>query len=327
MKKILTIFLAVCLAATAVVTLTACEGENDDKRLKIVATIFPEYDWVVNVLGDDKDDYKLTLLLDSGADLHSYQPTVADMATIAVCDLFIYVGGESDGWVDGAMRNATNKNMKTINLLEVLGDNAKEEEHVEGMEEHEHEHEDEHDEEETEYDEHVWLSLKNAQLFITEIEKALSSLDAERAGKFKANAASYNAKLAALDEEYVAATNNATNKTLLFADRFPFRYLADDYGLSYYAAFSGCSAETEASFDTIIFLAGKVDELGLNYIFTTESSDGKIARTVKENTANKNQTILKLDSLQSATTATSVFTFLSISLRSISRWMILACLA
>ena len=298
MKKILTIFLAVCLAATAVSALTACEGENENKRLKIVATIFPEYDWVVNVLGDGKDDYKLTLLLDSGADLHSYQPTVADMATIAVCDLFIYVGGESDGWVDGAMRNVTNKNMKTINLLEVLGDKAKEEEHVEGMEEHEHEEE---DEEETEYDEHVWLSLKNAQLFVTEIEKALSALDTERADNFKANAASYKEKLAALDEEYVAATKDATNKTLLFADRFPFRYLADDYGFSYYAAFSGCSAETEASFDTIIFLAGKVDELGLKYIFTTESSDGKIARTVKENTANKDQTILKLDSLQSAT--------------------------
>ena len=157
------------------------------------------------------------------------------------------------------------------------------------------------EEEEVEYDEHVWLSLRNAELECQEIEKQLSALDPENQQIYEENLNSYLAKLQELDGKYQDVVNNSTMHTLLFADRFPFRYMVDDYGLDYYAAFVGCSAETEASFETITFLAGKIDELGLHTVLTIEKSDQKIARTVIENTKNKDQQILALDSMQSTT--------------------------
>ena len=273
---------------------SSCDFNNDGK-MKIVTTIFPEYDWVMNVLGDKKDTANITLLLDSGIDLHSYQPTPRDIMTISKCDLFIYVGGESDNWVDDALKQATNKEMKVINMMETLGDAIKEEEVVEGME-------GEEEEEEAEYDEHVWLSLKNAQTLVNEISKALGEIDQENANYYQNNATGYVNSLKDLDARYAQTVSGGTKDTILFADRFPFRYLVDDYHLKYYAAFVGCSAETEASFKTIVFLANKIDELGLNVIFKIESSDGSIANTVKNNTQNKNQTILTMDSIQSAST-------------------------
>ena len=277
----------------------SCNFTNDGK-IKIVTTIFPEYDWVMSVLGDKKDTANVTLLLDSGIDLHSYQPTPKDIITISNCDLFIYVGGESDEWVEDALKKATNKNMKTINMMEVLGDAVKEEEVIEGMEGEEEEGEEE--EEEVEYDEHVWLSLKNAQTLVNEISKKLGEIDQENANYYQTNATSYVNSLKDLDTRYAQAVAAGTKDTVVFADRFPFRYLVDDYNLKYYAAFVGCSAETEASFQTITFLANKVDELGLSVIFKIESSDGGIANTVKNATQNKNQTILTMDSIQSAST-------------------------
>ena len=245
------------------------------------------------------------MLLDNGVDLHNYQPTADDLIKISNCDLFIYVGGESDEWVEDTLANATNKNIKVINLLEVLGSNAKEEEIVEGMEAEEHEHEDgeeEHEEEEgPEYDEHVWLSLKNAQLLVSEIAKELSAVDSANASVYAANAEAYNKQLSEIDAQYEASVKAATTKTLLFGDRFPFRYMADDYGLDYYAAFVGCSAETEASFETISFLAGKVDELGLKHVIVIENSDKKIANTIISTTTAKDADIITMNSLQSTT--------------------------
>lgn len=306
MKKIIVMFIVLCTLVSGIGVLSACSGsQKNSEKIKIVTTVFSEYDWTMNVLGDQKDNAEVALLLDSGADLHSYQPTVADIAKIATCDLFIYVGGESDEWVDDALKNATNPNMIVINLLETLGDKAKEEEIVEGMEGEEHDHDEgeEHDdeEEETEYDEHVWLSLKNAVIFVNEIASALGKIDKDNASAYESNAKDYIGKLSALDNQFEEAVAAATTKTLLFGDRFPFRYLVDDYGISYYAAFVGCSAETEASFETIVFLSGKVDELGLTAILKIESSDGSIAQTIKNNTNGKNQKILTMDSLQSAT--------------------------
>ena len=192
--------------------------------------------------------------------------------------------------------------MKVINLLDVLGEQVKEEEVVEGMEAEEEESE---DEEEPEYDEHVWLSLKNAETLCNAITDALETIDPANKDAYAANAASYLEKLAALDGEYQTVVDNAVRKTVLFGDRFPFRYLVDDYGLNYYAAFAGCSAETEASFETISFLAGKVDELGLPCVLTIDGAQHKIAETIVQNTAEKNQSILTLDSMQS-TTSTDV---------------------
>ena len=254
------------------------------------------------ILGDKADHAEVTMLLDNGVDLHSYQPTADDIIKISDCDLFIYVGGESDGWVEDALKEATNKEMQVINLLDVLGEQVKEEEVVEGMEAEEEESEDEN---EPEYDEHVWLSLKNAETLCNAITDALEEIDPANKDAYAASAASYLEKLAALDGEYQTVADNAARKTVLFGDRFPFRYLVDDYGLSYYAAFAGCSAETEASFETISFLAGKVDELRLPCVLTIEGAQHKIAETIVQNTAEKNQSILTLDSMQS-TTSTDV---------------------
>ncbi|MGN1349313.1 MAG: metal ABC transporter substrate-binding protein [Acutalibacteraceae bacterium] len=287
------------LCFTFIFTFAACSGktaDNDsaDKKLSIICTVFPEYDWVKNILGGNAENTDLTLLLDSGVDLHNYQPTVDDMVKIAQCDMFIYVGGESDKWVDDALKNAKEKLIK-INLLEVLGDKAKEEEEVEGMQAEEEE------EDEKEYDEHVWLSLKNAEIFVRAISEKLQSLDNESKEQYEKNTAAYLEKLSQLDSEFEAVCSASGRKTLLFGDRFPFRYMTDDYGLSYYAAFSGCSAETEASFETVSFLAQKVDELGLKTVLTIEGSDGSIARTIINNTKTQDQTVLSLNSMQGIT--------------------------
>lgn len=302
MKKITALLLALFML---VGVLAGCGKQNDTNqtdKLSIVTTIFPEYDWVREILGEKADNAEITMLLDNGVDLHSYQPTADDIVKISDCDLFIYVGGESDEWVEDALRNAANGNMKVINLLEVLGDSVKTEEIVEGMQEEEHEHEDaEEHEHEEEADEHVWLSLKNAKMLVRVISKALQELDPDSKDIYAANADAYVKKLSALDAEYQAAVDAASNKTILFGDRFPFRYLVDDYGLRYYAAFVGCSAETEAGFETISFLAKRVDELKLPCVLTIEGAQHKIAETIVRNTTAKNQRVLTMDSMQSTT--------------------------
>ena len=296
MKKFLS---AIVAAFLAVGSLTACSsaGAKSSNKINIVTTIFPEYDWVMNVLGENPAGAEVTMLLDNGVDLHSFQPTAADIMKISSADLFVYVGGESDDWVEDALKEAVNKNMVVINLMDVLGDSVKEEELVEGMQGEDEEEEEE--EGEVEYDEHVWLSLKNAQVLVQSISDAIQKIDSANAETYKNNTAKYIESLKSLDADYRAAVDSASVKTILFGDRFPFRYLVDDYGLTYYAAFVGCSAETEASFETITFLAKKVDELGLPAVLTIEGKDKRIAETIIENTASKNQKVLTLDSMQS----------------------------
>ena len=309
MKRIIVLLLCILLIAGI---LSGCKhvDETDNGKIKIVTTIFPEYDWVREIVGENNDRVELTMLIDSGADLHSYQPTVEDIVKVSTCDLFIYVGGESDNWVKDVLKTSKNQDMIVLNLLEALGDGVKEEEIKEGMEaeeDHDHDHEDEdahehhHDEDEVEYDEHVWLSLKNAAILCRAISERLSTLDPENRETYAANTAAYVERLNALDAEYKAAVDASSVKTLVCGDRFPFRYLFDDYGLDYYAAFVGCSAESEASTKTIAFLAGKVDELGLKAILQIESANGKIAETIRKETATKDQKILTLNSLQSVT--------------------------
>ena len=299
-------------------------GKDSDKKISIVTTIFPEYDWVKEIVGSHTDKFEITYLMNKGVDLHSYQASAEDIAKVSSADLFIYVGGESDTWAEDAIAEATNKDMKVINLLNSLGSDVKEEEVVEGMEaedehdhdhnhseeakdhdhseeakDHDHDHDHEHEGEEVEYDEHVWLSLKNAQKLVMDIEADIESLDPDNASDYAANAKAYVQKLDELDKEYQKAVDESSLKYILVGDRFPFRYLVDDYALKYSAAFVGCSAETEASFDTITFLAGKLDELGLKNVVTIENSDQKIAKTIIENTKNKDQGLIVLNSLQS----------------------------
>ena len=317
--KIASALIFAALVAGGAVAVPAKKNASDG-TVKIVTDIFPVYDWVREITKNSAAKIDLTLLLDNGVDLHSYQPAVADVAKIAECDLFVYVGGESEGWMDDACKEIKNKNSVVLKLLDSLGDAAKEEEVVEGMEaDHDHESADEHDhghehesagehhhehgedEEGPEYDEHIWLSVKNAKILCNTIAEKIAEIDPKNAQTYRANAAAYNAKLSILDAQYQKIVDAASKKTVLFGDRFPFRYLVDDYGLSYYAAFVGCSAETEASFKTILFLAKKVDELGIPAVLTIEKSDGKIAKTIIKNTKAKNQKILTLDSMQSTT--------------------------
>ena len=303
MKKILSVILIFLITLGLLAGCGVASGKEETAALKLrgVTTIFPIYDWVVNVLGEGAGAAEVTMLLDKGVDLHSYQPTADDLVRISNCDLFIYVGGESDEWVEDALQEAINKSMVVIDLMDVLGDSVKEEEVVEGMEREEEEEEEGDEEEGNEYDEHVWLSLRNAAVLCRAIAEALGQINRDKAELYTANVEAYLEKLAALDEKYRETVEAGAQRTILFGDRFPFRYLADDYGLDYYAAFVGCSAESEASFETIIFLANKLDELGLPAVLQIESADGSIARTVVENTRSKDQQILTMDSMQSTT--------------------------
>ena len=303
--------------------------KGNSNKISIVCTTFPQYDWVKNILGEEAERFDVTLLLDNGVDMHSYQPAVKDIATAGSSDLFIYVGGESDTWVEDALKEAKNKDLKAINLMETLGNSVKEEEVVEGMQEereslgHSHEkpskekqeqtqkesHENSQEingqkeaaDEEPEYDEHIWLSIRNAEIMVKNIEKAIEQLDSDNAKVYQTNVENYIKKLDTLDKQYANTIQNAKYKAILFGDRFPFRYMADDYDLKYYAAFAGCSAETMAGFETVTFLAKKADELRLPVILTIENSDGRIAEAVKSNTTKKNQKILAMNSLQSVT--------------------------
>ena len=285
----------------------------DDGKLTVVTTIFPEYDWVMNVLGDNPAGAEVTMLVDNGVDIHSYQPSVSDITLIGTCDVFVYVGGESDQWVADALSQAVNKDMIVIDLMDVLSSSVVEEEVVEGMQADDEECEVEA-EEETEYDEHVWLSLHNAGVIVDAIADALSQADPDNADTYAANSASYNDELTALDARFTDAVAGGSTDTILFGDRFPFRYLTDDYGLNYYAAFVGCSAETEASFETITFLAQKVDELGLHAVLTIDGSDQRIAETIVSNAASSDVQILTMNSMQSVTSADAAngVTYLSV---------------
>ncbi len=304
-------------AALCIGLLAGCSGDNKgateaaqataQDKIEVVCATFPAYDWTREVVGDEAEGYEITYLMGSGTDMHSYQPTAEDIARIADADLFVYVGGESDGWAEDAVKTSGNPDLHALSMLEAVGDSAVEEEVVEGMEaeeEHEHESGDEHDEEGEEgpeYDEHVWLLLRNAQALVDVLAAELSDIDPAHADAYRANADDYKNRLTELDGRFADAVDASAHDTVVFADRFPFRYLVDDYGLRYYAAFVGCSAETEASFETVTFLVRKLDDLGLGSVLVIEGSDQKIAQTVVESTKGKDQKILVMDSLQSVT--------------------------
>ena len=348
MKRTITIFI---LLLTVLLGFSGCgssdksggaKGDTSKPKLKIVSTIFPEYSWTKELLGSHEKDVELTLLAKKGVDMHSYQPSAEDILRIANCDLFLYVGGESDKWANKALKEGGNPKRRVLNLMKLIGNRAKVEEEVEGMEKHDHhdhdkdahahpkkdkqdekhehhdkdkheekhEHEKEHDtvkhdgkdhHEQPEYDEHVWLSLKNADIVCKAIAEELAALDSKNAETYRTNYTAYSKKLAALDAKYKEAVTKAPVKAVLFGDRFPFRYLTDDYGLQYYAAFNGCSAETEASFATVAFLAKKTDELKLPAVLTIEGRQHKLAQTIVENTKAKNQKVLTLNSMQATT--------------------------
>ncbi|MCM1272058.1 MAG: metal ABC transporter substrate-binding protein [Clostridium sp.] len=286
MKKLIAVMMTICIC----IPLLACGSFafTEDGKISIVCTGFSAYDWVRELCGDRLSDIDLKMLGDNGADMHSYQPSVEDIARIGNCDLFIYSGGESETWVNDALANSVNPDMLVINMVDVIG------KHAIGHEDH-----DGHDDHEEEYDEHVWLSLKNACLIVAEIEAALEMLDSGHKEHYRERCEGYIKQLVSLDNRYQEMTAQAAGNTLIFGDRFPFRYLVNDYGIRYYAAFDGCSADTEASFEIITTLADKMDEWNVDYILVIEGSDKKLADTIKDNTKTGEKAVLVVDSIQS----------------------------
>ena len=266
---------------------------NTEDGLHVVTTIYPLYDWVRQIVGENNENIFIELLMDNGVDLHSYQMTAADLMAIKGSDLFIFVGGESEEWAEDLVLEPDAPAF--LNLLDAMGERALEEEIKEGMESEEHE------EHATELDEHVWLSVRNASFLCESICDTLCELDADNAQQYRQNLTAYQAKLMDLDQRFQDTVDKGRVQMLVFGDRFPFRYLVEDYGLDYAAAFVGCSAETEASFDTVIYLANQVDENKLNAICTLETSDGSLAQTISNNTKNQHPALVTFQSLQAVT--------------------------
>ncbi|MDR1252297.1 MAG: metal ABC transporter substrate-binding protein, partial [Treponema sp.] len=243
----------VCAVVSITMALPA-GGRKDtgrqDGKTNVVTTIFPPYDFVREVAGDKVN---LTMLLKPGAESHSYEPTPQDIITVQNCDVFIYVGGESDAWVERILESKDTGRMEIVTLMDCV--EVVEEVIVEGMQDEE---EGEDSEEEVEYDEHVWTSPKNAKLIVQKIADTLKQRDPANAAAYEKNTASYLARLTDLDASFQNMIDGANRKTVIFGDRFPFRYFADAYGLNYFAAFPGCSTETECSASTIAFLIDKV---------------------------------------------------------------------
>ncbi len=288
MRKIVSIILCTALC---ILSMCSCgTSPADNNSLSIVCTAFPQYDYIRNILGSEEG---LSLLLDDGADLHSYEPTAADIIAIGSADLFVYIGGVSDVWVEGALKSANSPHLKSVALMDLV--ETYEVDYVAGMEKEEHNHNEEH-----EKDEHIWLSLRNSAEITRVLCDMICEIDSVNSEKYRANAENYINSLNLLDNEYKAVIESAKRKTLLFADRFPFRYLTEDYSLEYFAAFSGCSSESEASFQTMAFLIDKTKELSLPAVIIIEGSDGSIAKMICSETGAKT---LTLDSCQSVSSA------------------------
>lgn len=301
------VMISVCIG-----TLTGCTDTQQIKKegvIQVICTTFPAYDWTREIVGDGISNVEVSLLVENGADLHSYQATAADIAKISSCDVLVYVGGESEKWIEDVINKNTNPNMKAICLMNEVGDDILVEELVEGMQGHDHDeddaaekYDDDHKDGNSnvqEYDEHVWLSLENAKDICESIKNAMCMADQGNADIYEVNYRDYAMKLEKLDEKYEDMIEKAKRNTILFGDRFPFRYLVEDYDLNYYAAFQGCSAETEASFETIAFLAGKLDSEKIPVVLVIENSPSQIAETIIANTTAKNHEILTINSMQS----------------------------
>lgn len=311
--KSIGIILVLCMSLLSGCARPVTTAEKDENV--ILCTTFAAYDWVREILGDT-DTFTCRMLVDNGVDLHSYQPSAQDIMKIANCRMLVYVGGESDTWVSDALAESGNEDIVAVSLLDLVGDRALNEVELEGVEEHHHhDHEDEDHDHEAEpadhadgqntaeddhYDEHVWLSLKNAIVCTETLADAITELDFDNAKQYAANAKIYTGKLEALDDDYQTMRDRATQTTILVGDRFPFLYLAEDYDIHYFAAYSGCSADVEASVHTVTYLAQKLQEYNLPAIYVVDNGTDSLANTIAES-ADMQPEILHLSSMQSVT--------------------------
>ena len=293
MKKISKILLVFVVAVFSIVSLTGCNKNKDNEnKLTIVTTNFPSYDFARAVVKDNKD-VELKMLLKPGAESHDFEPTPQDIIDIKNSDLFIYTGGESDEWISDILDDIDTNKTKVIKMMDLV--DVKEEEIVEGMEDEEHEEEEEHheeeeehhEEEEVEYDEHVWTSPVNAIKIVNALRDEVVSIDNDNKKVYEDSAKEYTDKLEKIDNEFKDIVKNAKRKEIIFGDRFPLRYFADEYNLKYYAAFPGCSAQTEASAKTISYLIDKVNKDKIPVVFHIELSNGKIAEAISKETGAK----------------------------------------
>lgn len=275
---------------------------KDEKT--ILVSGFAQYDWVLNIIKDNPSGIVVRRLNESGTDMHSYQPTVKDMVGISECDLLIYTGGESEFWIDEAVVSSEKEGSSSLSLMDIFeGPSMLCENYSEVHSEHEHEHEGEHDHE-GDTDEHLWLSLKMAPSFIEEISEAICDLDPANSTYYKKNTAAYISQIKRLDSSYeqaASAAREAGKDCIIVADRFPFFYLSEDYHLEHLAAFPGCSAETEASFSTILALSEAIDRFRPEAIFILEKTETDLAQTVINNSSLKGIPVLRLDDMQSVT--------------------------
>lgn len=314
--------LSLLLIAAAGCTADTANTHNTNENIAddapyILCSGFSEYDWTRNILGDNPGGIRLELLNQSGSDMHSYQPSVSDMVKLADCDLLIYTGGLSEFWIDKAAQSsissqASEAGGRLLSLMTYFEEKpmlftdysqaAHEHSHREhGQDKSGH---NEHSEDEHEFDEHLWLSLKSAKVFCTEIANAVSELDPDNSEYYSKALVAYTNKLAELDKAFETAVAAAETDVLIFADRFPFTYLLQDYGLHCHAAFDGCSAETEASFETVIELASELNSDGLKHIVVLKNSPSgeKLARTIIAAAERSDVKISALDSLQAFST-------------------------
>ena len=269
MKK----FLSVLTAVVLILCTAAChiqKTEHDPNKLSIVATIFPQFDFARQISGDKAE---VTMLIPPGAESHSFEPTVSDITSISECDIFIYTGGESDTWIDSLLKNANNPQMSVISLVDCV-DLSEEHNH---NEEHNHSH----------VDEHVWTSPVNAVKICETICSELQKKDTANSEYYKQNLENYKAELISLDAKFRSVVKIAKHDTFVFADRFPLTHFAHEYGLNHYAAFSGCSEDTEPSANTVATLVDKVREENLSAVLKIELSSDSIAQTIKNETGAK----------------------------------------
>lgn len=275
-KKIICLFLTAILILLCFSSCSAGEITDDGDKLKIVTTIFPQYDFARSIGGDR---VYLKMLITPGVESHSYEPTPQDIIAVKNCDIFICTGGESDVWSNVILKSIDTENITVIQMMDCV--NIVEEEIVDGMKEKIGTGE---EEEEHEYDEHVWTSLKNVKKISSEIGNAMILKDSLNEEYYRDNLNKFLDELDSLDSEYKNAVNKAKNKTLIFGDRFPFRYLFKDYELKYYAAFPGCSTESDVSAKNMMFLIDKVREENLPIVYYIEFSARKIADTISSET-------------------------------------------
>lgn len=274
--KIITGILALALIA-GVIIFVVLKINSSQKTANIISSNFVGYDFARVVTGDKT---QVSILLKPGAEMHDFEPTPEDIVKIKNADLFIYVGGESDEWIEKVLNDNEISKDKTLRLMDLV--EVKEEEYVEGMEEEEHEHE-----EEVEYDEHIWTSPKNAIKLVNGTKEKLAKIYPENEAAYEKNANSYTRQLSDIDQQIRDTVASSNKKELIFGDRFPFRYLVDEYGLKYFAAFPGCAEQTEASSKTIAFLIDKVKNDGVKVVLKIELTSDKLAQIVADETGAK----------------------------------------